>query len=596
MNRRHILLSIGIALLLIAVTLQLSSDGSRSGELTLLTVSETGDGAERGGTATVRLEIVPGTGAIFIDSFPLTRLDTQASTRYANQVACDYLDVDCSQYDFRYTIRANTAIVGGPSAGGAIAVLTAAVLDRRPLDTSIAMTGTINSGGVIGPISGVRAKIDGARRAGLTTVLVPLLSGPENETVPNGTAPLATIAPPGIGPFERGAVPALSGDGVAVIAVGTLDEALAIFTHTSPLPALPAPVAPPEYDARMRAISDEICARNAALHDEIKKRKLTYVDTHNFTLRIAATPLDAGYPRASLCFSQDIELSALIAADFSVSERRALAADVRARIVAVENRTASTPMRTVGDVEVSAIVRERIGEARETMRTLDVDEQNKSMTDDLAYANERIRSAESWSALFGMPGAPLHVDDDHLRRACLAKIAEADERLSYVRLYAPSAIESAEEELALAYRSDTEPVLCILHAAKAAARANLIASAIAVDPSRVDALVAEKIAAGERVLAARQADGSFPILAYSYWRYADWLRKDVPYSALTFAEESLELATLDMYFPKERASLRVPGAALTPVVFFCYGAAFAIGLALFLWPNDRPLRKKRRTR
>lgn len=594
MDRRRILLIAGIVLLCIAVGVQFMTESTRSGELTLLTVSETGDGMERGGTATVHLDVVPGTGAIFIDSFPLTRLDTQASTRYANQVACDYLDIDCSKYDFRYTIRANTAVVGGPSAGGAITVLTAAVLDRRTLDEKIAMTGTINSGGVIGPISGVRAKIDGARRAGITTVLVPLLSGPENETVVNSTAPLASVPQPGIGPFERGPIAALSSKEVTVIAVGTLDEALALFTHREQSPALPEPVAPPEYANRMRDISAEICARNVLLRAEVERRDLTYDDPNNFTRRIEATPLDAGYPRASLCFSQDIELNALIVKDMSLQERRTLAREVRARIIEVENRTEQTKILTVGDLEVSAIVRERISEARETMKDVDVDEKNSSA--DIAYADERIRSAGSWSALFGMPGAPLRVDDDQLRRACLAKIAEADERLSYVRLYAPAAVESAEEELSLAYRSDSEPVLCILHAAKATAHANLIASAIAVDPSRVDALVMEKIDAGERVLASRQADGSFPILAYSYWRYADWLRDDAPYSALTFAEEALELSTLDMYFPENDVSWRLPIDAAAPIIFFCYGAAFALGLALLLWPAERAVKTVRRKR
>ena len=91
------------------------------GHIGLLTVAESSDNStpEHGGVADLYLVIKKGTGRIFIDSFPLSKLDTQITTRFASEIACDFLDKDCSQYDFFYTIRANSAIVGGPSAGAA---------------------------------------------------------------------------------------------------------------------------------------------------------------------------------------------------------------------------------------------------------------------------------------------------------------------------------------------------------------------------------------------------------------------------------------------------------------------------------------------
>ena len=95
------------------------------GHLTLLTVAEIdGDIAEgQGGTADLYLEIQPGSGQIFIDTYPLTRLDTQSSTRYAKPSGVQLCRRGfVSRYDFFYTIRADSSVVGGPSAGGAIAV------------------------------------------------------------------------------------------------------------------------------------------------------------------------------------------------------------------------------------------------------------------------------------------------------------------------------------------------------------------------------------------------------------------------------------------------------------------------------------------
>ncbi len=596
-DHRKILLAFGMFFLLLAFFAHMNATGSRADELTLLTVADTSTGA-MGGTASLRLEVRPGTGAIFIDSFPLTRIDTQASARYAQQVACDHLDIDCSQYDFYYTIRANTAVVGGPSAGGAIAVLTASVLSGLPIDHSIAMTGTINSGGVIGPVAGVRAKIAGARQAGIKTVLIPVLAGPENGTMApdgNATPPANGSVEEPFGPLPRGRVPELSGSGVEVFAVSTLDEALAAFTGRAPSPP-PAPLTPPpQYTERMRAIGEGLCARNAQLRAQADQRGLAYGDPNNYTQRIAAVPVEEGYARASLCFSQDIEIATIIAQAMTPAQQDALAREVRSRIEDARGTVGNVTLRTVGDLEVAAIVRERIAQAQSLLDGRNRTDLNASAAD-IAYADERVRSAQSWTALLGMSGAPLRMDEERLRRTCLAKIAEADERISYVRVYAPGAVASAEESLQLAYASDSDPVLCILHAATAVADANLISGAIAVDASRVDDLLAEKLAAGERVLAERQAHGAFPILGYSYWQYASRLGADAPYSALTFAEQSLELATLDMYFPPERASWRVPPEAANGVVFFSYGAAFMVGISLLLWPTAVTASPKRRRR
>ena len=63
-----------------------------------------------------------------MDTFPLAKLDTQVSTRLAKEVACSYLDINCDSFDFFYTIRAQSPIIVGPSAGAAITILTISLL------------------------------------------------------------------------------------------------------------------------------------------------------------------------------------------------------------------------------------------------------------------------------------------------------------------------------------------------------------------------------------------------------------------------------------------------------------------------------------
>lgn len=77
--------------------------------------------------------------------------------------------------DVPFTVTFNLADVGGPSAG---LMFSLAVVDKlSPGELSngdfVAGTGTIDSGGTVGPIGGIPYKLIAAREAGATTFLVP---------------------------------------------------------------------------------------------------------------------------------------------------------------------------------------------------------------------------------------------------------------------------------------------------------------------------------------------------------------------------------------------------------------------------------------
>lgn len=80
------------------------------------------------------------------------------------------LGQDPSHYEFSFDTGGR---IDGPSAG---ALMTSAVLAAYLGDTinpDVTMTGTINPDGTIGPVGGIPNKLEGAKAAGKTTVLVP---------------------------------------------------------------------------------------------------------------------------------------------------------------------------------------------------------------------------------------------------------------------------------------------------------------------------------------------------------------------------------------------------------------------------------------
>jgi ATP-dependent Lon protease len=72
----------------------------------------------------------------------------------------------------------------GPSAGVAIATALASEMSGRPVKRDIAMTGEITLRGRVLPIGGVKEKVLGALRAGITTIILPQENEADLEDVP----------------------------------------------------------------------------------------------------------------------------------------------------------------------------------------------------------------------------------------------------------------------------------------------------------------------------------------------------------------------------------------------------------------------------
>lgn len=136
-------------------------------------VAKTSTGELTGVVTEFVITVAPGSGHVYIETWPLAQVDMQASARLAAQVAGRVLGVNMSNYDVFIQVRANTSIIGGPSAGGTMTVGIIAALMGWKVNPKVMMTGMINPDGSIGPVGGILEKAAAAHKAGVKLFLIP---------------------------------------------------------------------------------------------------------------------------------------------------------------------------------------------------------------------------------------------------------------------------------------------------------------------------------------------------------------------------------------------------------------------------------------
>ncbi len=89
------------------------------------------------------------------------------------------------EYDYHLHVPAGAIPKDGPSAGIAITAAIASLVSGRLVRPSIAMTGEVTLRGKILPVGGIKEKVLAARRAGISTVILPRRNEADLDDIPD---------------------------------------------------------------------------------------------------------------------------------------------------------------------------------------------------------------------------------------------------------------------------------------------------------------------------------------------------------------------------------------------------------------------------
>jgi uncharacterized protein len=578
-----------------------------------LAVAQLSDGSFQGSVSTISITVGRGgSGHVFVDTSPLAQVDMQGSARLAVRVASSVTGISVADKDVFFVVRSDATVIGGPSAGGIMTVGAIAALENWSINESVAMTGTINPDGDIGPIGGLLEKISAAAQSGITLFLFP--EGQENVSSLSSTGGQGVVST-----YDHCARVRIQ-----CIAVGTVEDAARYITgHAFSAPPTGAgPVTSAAFTAVMQPLAANLTANarnltlNASSHFNRAARNLpsslrtqlqgSLNDASSALLQAESAFNDGRYYTASSRSYQASVDARGVDWTLSMVEAQDRDAFVQARLQDVQQRAAQAvkdadqPVQGIAHLGGVGAAQERATEAEQTAAQARLEYQQGSSFNalqDAAQSYERSTSVGWWLDIansLNEPGAqPLGTDP--LNHTARDLVDTARETL----VYADTLIqESTGQSGALAGPGSPQDLLdrasqdlqrgkfpaAIFEAIQAQVHASSALELLGAE-STADAKVARaKDSAASAITQARQ-DGYEPLLAQSMYEFAG--DQTDAQTALSYYNDARNFALLGHSFFAQQSAPRDTkfvgfAPAPAPAGDGVFGASgFAASLLLF---------------
>ncbi|AEH24819.1 S16 family serine protease [Pyrococcus yayanosii] len=507
-------------------------------------VSQTSTGELVGVPTEFVITVAPGSGHVYVETWPLTQVDMQASARLAAEVAGRVLGVNMSQYDVFIQVRADSPIIGGPSAGGTMTVGIIAALMGWDIRKDVMMTGMINPDGSIGPVGGILEKASAAHQAGAKVFLIP--EGQRIQVVTESQRK-------SIGPIVQITTTQKKVDvveyakerwGLQVIEIRDIYDAIYYFTgHKLERPKPPAQVlintdflkedAKKDYEETVRyykAVEAKLNDSNVGYttYNYLK----TALDSARATIERAKAALDAGkyYTTMSLDFQARIVLRHVEWYIYASEGKdiEAIFEDVQAEINSVESYVSNLTIRGITMLQAVAASEERIEEAKEYLRKARTDYYNGdywNAISNAAYSYERAKTAEFWARLGERFSRGEVIPRSSIKMAARNQLDNARLIVTYITsMFGETNLQDLVDELnkGEAYYEDGKYSAALFSAMEARIRGEIILDTIGIGNTTVlrDKLARMKEDA-KIAIARAQMEGVLPLLSMAYYEFAE---------------------------------------------------------------------------
>ncbi len=438
---------------------------------------------------------------VFIATDSYIGKDTQLSIKLAKDVICSLFPNKCKGYDFLVKIYGELPELTGPSGGSAFAMAMFRELFNLS-DKNIAITGTINPGGVIGPVGGLNYKVAAARK--LDYIIIPLGQKFYKDPFTNKTYDLTKINP-------------------NIREAGTIfDEAAIIWGLKFNFTRNKINV-PKWYLNTMKKIAYDLCNKVSVKVD----------DSQDY------------YAQASKCFTDLInkkkeEFSSLNY-DELIVKKEELNRTIQEFDVLLKSKFKE--IKGLNTLQLYMILYERLNDAKEVLnrQPKDINE----FVSNLAYVSSRLDTIKEWLKFLDVMPTGKEITYELLNLLCERDRQRALLAYNYLiglyPLFSPY-LQKDFDKLNQYYKKKNY-ILCIHYAKSIKYKVDSFLALLYLD-DKVKPYFYNSTKKIARFYLLRNKE--FPIMAYSYYKYSNYLannEKDFD-SAIIYLEESINLATM----------------------------------------------------
>ncbi|MBU7014406.1 MAG: hypothetical protein HXS52_12565 [Theionarchaea archaeon] len=558
-------------ILLFSLWTPLHAEDQHQATITAPAVERTADGL-RGVLSYMTVVTQQGSGHIYIDTWPLAEVDIQGSARLAVQVACDVVHKNWEHYDFFITVRSDSPIIGGPSAGGAMTVAIIASLQGWELSSDVVMSGTINPDETVGPVGGLYQKAQAASEIahtflvpdGQTTIVVE-----EQTTRTQGPFTYITTSQKQLDLVEEG-----KAMGLQVKEVYDIREAVYYFTgqeiETSQVEAEPIkadfmkPYAQQQVDGienEYESVTDSVQEYTGPYKSDLQR----VLESAQEQITYAHTAYDSGsyYTSVSACYVAGLYITyaqnlLLYFENQSVEE---IFSDLTREIDIVYTKTTEARPRGMTALQCIATAQNRIFEAREYVKRAQAQQSTSGQIEYASYAERRKESAEFWLELASEYQEGSEISQDALRNAASSMLNTAELSLVYASsiLSAGDLLSEAQSRLQTSQEQFVEEVYAASLFSAVESRVYCEVALISYSAQK-EALVQKVERARERATKAIETSrqqGTEPVLAVSYYELTQSL--DEATQSLIYLGYAEEVASMAEYIDTQPSVPMVTG-------------------------------------